>query len=113
MFSVLIPKPKLRKYATFKVRYEPEEYRIQCKAQQFVVEQIRGGTLPLDIEIGRYVGIPAGEDMQNCVEGQLKMKCISELSALHLVLPRIPLLQAIDSTTSGFKDLCIGRLCGH
>ena len=40
----VIGKSKLRTYyATFKERYEPEEYieRIRCKAQQSVVAQLR------------------------------------------------------------------------
>ena len=59
----MIAKPKLRTYATFKERYEPEEIYIyiegiRCKAQRSVVAQLRGGTAPLEIETGRYVGIP-------------------------------------------------------
>jgi len=55
-----VNKPKLRTYIPFKNTYEPERYTksIRCKAHRSLLAQLRGGTAQLEIETGRYVGIP-------------------------------------------------------
>ena len=52
--------PKLRTYISFKETYEPEEYleSIRCKAHYSLLAWLREGTAPLEIETGRYVGLP-------------------------------------------------------
>ena len=54
-------KPKLRKYALFKINLKTELYAIliipKCKRSIFC--QFRSGILPLAIETGRYRNVPA------------------------------------------------------
>ena len=56
----IVNKPKLRTYIPFKNTYEPERYMksIRCKAHRSLLARLRGGTAQLEIETGRYVGIP-------------------------------------------------------
>ena len=52
-------KAKLRTYITFKSSYEPEGYidTVNCRAHRVLLAKLRGGTAPLKIEKGRYVGL--------------------------------------------------------
>ena len=52
-------KPKLRTYTKFKKLYEPEQYvnYVKCKAHRAFLAKIRGGSAPLEIELGRYRGL--------------------------------------------------------
>ena len=61
--------------------------------------QLRGGTAPLEIETGMYVGIPAKQDMQIVQRGsKVTVTCPAQVCpASHL---------AMESFTPGFKDLC-------
>ena len=105
----MIAKPKLRTYATFKGRYELEEYieRIRCKAQWSVVARLRRGIAPLEIETARYVGIPAEQRIYKSCRGAIEDEVHFCITCPALVLPPHPmLLQAMDSITPGFKGLC-------
>ena len=56
-------KPKLRTYNTFKHEYLPEPYTnlLTCRAHRSFLARLRGGSAPLEIETGRYVGTPADQ----------------------------------------------------
>ena len=66
--------------------------------------QLRGGTGPLEIESGRYVGIPAEQKICKLCRGAVEDEVPFRIVYPTLVLPCIPLLQTIDSITRGFKD---------
>ena len=54
-------KPKLRLYVNFKTEYgKTEEYvqKVRVKSHRSLLAQLRGGTAPLQIETGRYIGLP-------------------------------------------------------
>ena len=55
----VMEKPKLRTYIKFKKVYEPEMYTnyVKCRAHRAFLAQIRGGSAPLEIELGGYRGI--------------------------------------------------------
>ena len=52
--------PKLCTYVTFKNEYEAEPYvkKFLTRKQRSVIAQLRSGTLPLQIETGRFQNIP-------------------------------------------------------
>ena len=52
-------KPKLRTYITFKENYGTEDFARCChdRLQRSLIAQIRSGTLPLNIEVGRFRNI--------------------------------------------------------
>ena len=56
-------KPKLRTYVKFKSLYETESYVASGMSFKFrsVLARLRSGILPLEIEIGRYHGLPVHE----------------------------------------------------
>ena len=72
--------PKLRTYRTFKTEFTREQYLTLNlrKCERSVMCQFRTGILPLQIETGRYTGVPANQrycvlctDSQHCVENEL------------------------------------------
>ena len=71
------------------------------------------GTVPLEIETGRYVGIPAEQRMCKLCRGAVEDEVHFCITCTTLILPHIPLLQAMDSITTGFKGLChnLDTLC--
>ena len=99
----VITKPKLRKYANFKERYEPEEYidRIQCKAQRSVVARLRGGTVPLEIKTCRYVGIPAEHRICKLCRGAVEDEVHFCITCPAQVLPQS---HFYSQWTPGFMD---------
>ena len=53
-------KPKLRLYRLFKQEYAPEPYvNVTSRAHRSLLAKLRGGSAMLEIETGRYTGIPA------------------------------------------------------
>ena len=54
-------KPKLRLYRLFKQEYAPESYVnvVTSRAHRSLLAKLRGGSAMLEIETGRYTGIPA------------------------------------------------------
>ena len=54
----MLSKPKLRTYRLFKCEYAPEPYInvVTCRAHRAFLAKLRGGSAPLEIETGRYVG---------------------------------------------------------
>ena len=54
-------KPKLRLYRLFKQEYAPEPYVnvVTSRAHRSLLAKLRGGSAMLEIETGRYTGIPA------------------------------------------------------
>ena len=52
------------------------------------------------------IGIPAEQRICKLCRGAVEDEVHFCITCLALVLPRIPLLQAMDSITPGFKDLC-------
>ena len=54
-------KPKLRLYRPFKREYVPEPYInvVTSRAHHSLLAKLRGGSAMLEIETGRYTGIPA------------------------------------------------------
>ena len=103
----IVNKPKLRTYIPFKNTYEPERYMksIRCKAHRSLLARLRGGTAQLEIETGRYVGIPPDQRFcklcKNAVENEVHF-CTT---CPALALPCIQLFQAMEATTPGFSDL--------
>ena len=61
--------------------------------------------MPLEIETGRYVGIPAEQRICKVCRGAVEDEVHFCITCPALTLPRIPLLQAMDSISPGFKDL--------
>ena len=59
--EILNNKPKLRTYKTFKFDYCPENYILLSQAHRSLLARLRSGTLPLEIETGRFVGTPLEE----------------------------------------------------
>ena len=59
--SDLVKMTKLRTYITFKQSFEQEVYtnQVSCRAHRSVFARLRGGSAPLEIERGRYQGVPA------------------------------------------------------
>ena len=54
--------PKLRTYKTFKSEFKTEPYvkaNVLSTRQRSAISKMRNGTYPLEIELGRYLGIPA------------------------------------------------------
>ena len=63
---------KLRLYCLFKSEYKDEPYTstVNILSHRSFLARLRGGTAPLAIETGRYVGVPAEErTCHNCYEG--------------------------------------------
>ena len=56
-------KPKLYLYETFKLEYSTENYCLlnMSKYQRSLIAKLRLGVLPINIEIGRYSGLPREE----------------------------------------------------
>ena len=56
-------KPKLRLYRLLKSEYKDEPYTstVNILSHRSFLARLRGGTVPLAIETGRYVGVPAEE----------------------------------------------------
>ena len=54
-------KPKLRLYRLFKQEYAPEPYVtvVTSRAHRSLLAKLRGGSAMLEIETGRYTGLPA------------------------------------------------------
>ena len=54
-------KPKLRLYRLFKQEYVPEPYAnvVTSRAHRSLLAKLRGGSAMLEIETGRYTGIPS------------------------------------------------------
>ena len=77
-------KPKLRIYISFKETYEPEEYleSIRCKAHQSLLAWLREGTAPLEIETGRYVGLPPEQRIWKLCKSTVEDKVYFVLSSL-------------------------------
>ena len=59
----VLSKPKLRTYKIFKHKLEPETYLTSniSRSKRSIFAQFRSGILPLDIEIGRFRGLPENE----------------------------------------------------
>lgn len=56
----VLKKPKLRIYVQFKVCFSTEPY-VNCnmkRRQRSLCAQLRAGVLPLEVEVGRYKGVP-------------------------------------------------------
>ena len=60
-YKEVLSKPKLRTYRIFKQEYESEPYInvVTSRAHRAFLARLRGGSATLEIETGRYVGIPA------------------------------------------------------
>jgi len=88
--------------------HEPEECTesIRRKAHWSLLAWLRGGTAPLQIETGRYVGLP--QDQRIC---KLRKNTAVEdkthfcTTCSALALPCIPLFQTMEATTPGFSDI--------
>ena len=59
----VLSKAKLRTYHLFKREFITEQYTkfytVLCRAHRSLLAKLRGGSAPLEIERGRYIGIPA------------------------------------------------------
>ena len=64
----VISKPKLRTYIRFKSEFKTEEYLNLniSRHRRSLVSQVRLGILPLEIEVGRFRGIPADRRICKC-----------------------------------------------
>ena len=99
-------KPNLRTYQLFKQEYGPESYTniLTSRAHRSFLAKLRGGSAPLEIETGRYVGAPA--DQRTCklchtAEAHFMLTC----PVLHL--DRLPLLTYISHTVSDFEHYSV------
>ena len=70
--------PKLRNYKLFKNNYEVEPY-VLCflnREKRSLVAQLRSGILPLQVEVGRWQGIPVEERIcPGCNLNQVEDEC--------------------------------------
>ena len=67
-------KPKLRTYCTFKEKYKTENYVLLNLApnERSVIAQLRTGTLPLEIETGRYANKKLVERICKCCNSDIE-----------------------------------------
>ena len=70
-----------------------------------IVARLRAGTAPLEIETDRYVDLLAEQRICKLCSAAVEDKVHFCLTCSALVLPHIPLLQTMDSITTGFKEL--------
>ena len=66
--NVVQVKPKLHNYALFKKEYETENYCIVnlSRQQRSLIARLRLGILPINVELGRYSGIP--RENRHCLQ---------------------------------------------
>ena len=64
----ILNKPKLRTYILFKQNVYTEKYVSYdlTRKERSILAQLRAGILPLEIETGRYINIPAEERLCKC-----------------------------------------------
>ena len=102
-------KPKLRSYVTFKSDYkETEGYveRTRVKADRSLLAHLRGGTAPLQIEIGRYVCLPVEErKCKTCNTGMVEDEQHFCVGCPSLKKARGPLLRRMEQAHPGFAML--------
>ena len=64
-------KPKLRSYINLKAEYG--EQKVRVKSHRSLLVCLRGGTAPLQIETGRYIGLSVGKRIcRSCNRGQIE-----------------------------------------
>ena len=61
---------------------------VRSKAQRSVVARLRGGTAPLEIETGRYVGIPAEQRICKLCRGAVEDEVHFCITCPALVMPQ-------------------------
>ena len=74
-FKEASKKPKLRTYCTYKNKLEPEKYVITNLAphERSILAQFRLGTLPLEIELGRFASLKCEERIcKLCNDGSVE-----------------------------------------
>ena len=93
-------KPKLRLYVNFKTEYgKTEEYvqKVRVKSHRSLLARLRGGTAPLQIETGRYIGLPVEERIcRSCNTRQAEDKQHFCVGCPALEEARAPLLHLLN-----------------
>ena len=93
-------KPKLRLYVNFKTEYgKTEEYvqKVRVKSHRSLLARLRGGTAPLQIETGRYTGLPVEERIcRSCNTGQVEDEQHFCVGCPALKEARAPLLHLLN-----------------
>ena len=71
--QTIIDKPKLRTYVLFKENFHVEKYVLfnLTRTERSLMAQFRSGTLPLHIELGRYINLPVNERICICCNQNL------------------------------------------
>ena len=74
----VLSKAKLRTYHLFKREFITEQYTntVLCRAHRSLLAKLRGGSAPLEIERGRYIGIPADRRVCKLCSDEWKMRFI-------------------------------------
>ena len=109
----LTKKPKLRTYCKIKDEYKTESYLCANlpKYKRALISQIRGGSLPLALEYGRYAKLPVEEwicelcrsDVET--ETHFLFKCRSYECERQKLENKIPELRACENDDERFKLL--------
>ena len=101
-----LTKPKLRSYINFKTEYgETEEYvqNVRVKPHRSLLARLRGGTAPLQIETGRYIGLPAEERIcRSCNTGQVEDEQHFCIECPALEEARAPPFPSLEPPSYGF-----------
>ena len=96
----VLTKPKLRSYINFKTEYgETGEYvqKVRIKPHRSLLARLRGGTAPLQIETGRYIGLPVEERIcRSCNTGQVEDEQHFCVECPALEEARAPLLHLLN-----------------
>ena len=102
---------KLKTYQLFKQEYGPEPYTniLISRAHRSFLAKLRGGSAPLEIETGRYVGAPM--DQRTC---KLCHTAVGDESHFMLACPvlhldRLSLFTYMSHTVSSFEHLSVAE----
>ena len=100
-------KAKLRTYITFKSSYEPEGYidTVNCRAHRALLAKLRGGTAPLEIERGRYVGLVPEDRLCKLCSVEVEDEPHFCIRCNALEEERQHLFQFMERITPGFISL--------
>ena len=100
-------KPKLHYYALYKFEYETENYCTVnlSRQQRSLIARLRLGILPINVEIGRYTGIP--RENRYCIncEGIVEDELHVMLYCPLYETPRQKLLREAANLCNGFYVL--------
>ena len=113
-YKEVLSKPKLRTYRIFKQEYEPEPYInvVTSRAHRAFLARLRGGSATLEIETGRYVGIPAEQRVCKLCHSGIGDEAHFILTCPALQESRLPLYNLMLNSQPSFNYLSMDdKLC--